>query len=110
MFKPGGAQLSGGSLSCNYQFLGTGTMGGYFFRLAVKKGSGNTQSSVSLFTDSLIVQEDVKYFLYSSKKGKAYSYYSNLANGSSQREWFFETKTNNFGRELWIKRLTQSLK
>ena len=29
-FKPGGASLSGGSLQCNYQYLGNGTGGGIF--------------------------------------------------------------------------------
>ncbi|MDP1763189.1 MAG: DUF6252 family protein [Sediminibacterium sp.] len=105
VFKPGGAQLSGGSLGCNYQFLGTGANGGYYFRLSGVKGSGNNQTAVGLFTDSLKIQEGVKYLLDSSEKGKAYSHYSNLANGSSQNEWFYKTKKTNFGGELWIKKL-----
>lgn len=105
IFKPEGAQLSGGSLNCSYQLLGNGITGGYYFSLSAKHGNGNNQSSISLFSDSLKIQEGVKYLLSSPEKGKTYSYYSNLANGSSQNEWFYETKKPSFEGELLIKRL-----
>ena len=105
VFKPGGALLTGGSLTSNYQYLNTGINGGYYFRLSGVKGSGNNQTSVGLFTDSLKIQEGLKYLLDSSEKGKVYAHYSNLTNGPTQNEWFYETKKINFGGELWIKKL-----
>ena len=100
VFKPGGAQLSGGSLSCNYQFLN----GGYYFRLSAVKGVGNNQSAIGLFTDSLKIEEGFTYVLDTSEKKKAYSYYSNLAAGLSQNEWFYETKRTTHKGGLLVKK------
>jgi hypothetical protein len=105
VFKPGGAQLSGGSLSSNYQFLGDGPNGGYHFRLSAAKGSGNKQTAVGLFTDSLKIQGGKQYILESEENGKAYAHYSNLGNGTSQNEWFYGTKKGSFEGELLIRRL-----
>ena len=75
-FKPGGASLSGGSLQCNYQYLGNQVGGGYFF---VVKGTSQSDAgvfSVSLFTDSLQIFQGSKLTLRSRVNGNASASYS----------------------------------
>ncbi|TXT34443.1 MAG: hypothetical protein FD136_330 [Chitinophagaceae bacterium] len=98
-----GAQLSGGSLGSNYQFLGTGANGGYYFRLSGVKGSGNNQTAVGLFTDSLKIQENFRLSLDSAFKGSSYGNYFGL--GSSSQDWSYRTKKPIYTGELLIKRL-----
>lgn len=100
VFKPGGAQLSGGSLSCNYQYLN----GGFYFTLSAVKqpGGSSTQTSVSLFTDSLKINEGEKLILINRAKGKPYGQY--LGTGTNINDWLHETSVNSTG-ELWIKKL-----
>ncbi len=102
-FKPGGAQLSGGSLNCFYQFVNNG----YYFGLSgtYQSGGGNTQSSVSLFTDSLKIQKNIKYLLRAERKGEANALYTNLANGASPSDWFYRTQNNINEGEIWITNL-----
>lgn len=74
VFKPGGAQLSGGSLSCNYQFVN----GGYYFRLAAISRNNNTgeSKSIGLFTDSLRIEQGIEYIFSAPQiKGGAYAVY-----------------------------------
>lgn len=99
VFKPGGAQLTGGSLSCNYQFLN----GGYYFRLSGVKGSGNNQTAVGLFTDSLKIRENLILSLDSASKGSVYGSYFGL--GSSQQDWSYRTGKPIYTGELLIKKL-----
>ena len=100
VFKPGGAQLSGGSLNCNYQFLDKG----YYFRLsAAKQPSGSsTQTAVSLFTDSLKIYQGEKLILKNRTKGNPYGQY--LGIGNNINDWLYETSASYIG-ELWIKKL-----
>lgn len=102
VFKPGGAQLSGGSLSCNYQYLGTGIDGGYYLRLSGVKGNGSHQTAVSFFTDSLQLNETQKTIFTNKAKGKAYGQY--LGTGSNIADWLYETSVNYTG-ELYVKKL-----
>jgi hypothetical protein len=98
VFMPGGAQLSGGSLSSNYQFLN----GGYYFRLVAVRGNGSNQTSVGLFTDSLPIHEGDKLVLVNREKQKPYGLY--LGTGSSISDWKYETSII-YNGELWIKKL-----
>jgi hypothetical protein len=73
VFKPGGAQLSGGSLSCNYQYLN----GGYFFRLVGVNDNATDRKSIGIFTDSLKITEGTILILEKPfTKSKAYGLYS----------------------------------
>ena len=75
VFKPGGAQLSGGSLSCNYQFLN----GGYYFRLAAiyRNNTNGSGKSIGIISDSLAIIEKEKFLLTVTRsKGKISSGYS----------------------------------
>ena len=61
VFKPGGAQLSGGSLSCNYQFLN----GGYYFRLAaISNNTNGSGKSIGIISDSLEIIEKREIFAH----------------------------------------------
>jgi hypothetical protein len=105
IFKPGGAQLSGGSLQCNYQYLGSGVNGGYYFVLTgrYRNNSNASGSSVGLFTDSLRIQENVKYILKNPVKGSSYAYYSYYTSAIPFQD--YETDGNIYTGELWIKKL-----
>jgi Family of unknown function (DUF6252) len=73
VFKPGGAQLSGGSLSCNYQYLN----GGYYFRLVGVNDNSVNRKSIGIFTDSLRISEGATLILEKPfVKSKAYGLYS----------------------------------
>lgn len=106
IFKPGGAQLSGGSLQCNYQDLGSGSNGGYYFVIAGRYqnnriGGGN---SIGISTDSLRISEGIKLHLANRSKGKAsgiYSFYTNAYNSYQS----FDTDGNLYTGELYIKKL-----
>jgi hypothetical protein len=76
VFKPGGAQLSGGSLQANYQNLGNIPGGGYHLRIAAisRYSNGNESKSIGLFTDSLQIVEGGEYIL-SDTEGPAFALY-----------------------------------
>jgi len=77
VFKPGGAQLSGGSLQCNYQFLGSGAGGGYYFRIIGINDNSSNRQTVGIFTDSLEITEGASYDLKEAFiKPSAYGLYS----------------------------------
>ena len=78
VFKPGGASLTGGSLSCNFQNLGTGTNGGFYFRLAAINRNNNIgeSRSIGIFTDSLEIISGGNYsFVIPGIRGTAYALY-----------------------------------
>ena len=100
VFKPGGAQLSGGSLQCNYQFVN----GGYYFVLIgrYRNNSNGTRSSVGLYTDSLIIHDGDKLNLKARVKGNpSGDYFKALS--ASQYE-LYETNGSSYTGELWIKK------
>lgn len=73
VFKPGGAQLSGGSLSCNYQILN----GGFYFRLVGINDNSIDRKTIGIFADSLRISEGAILILEKSfVKAKAYGLYS----------------------------------
>ena len=77
VFKPGGAQLSGGSLQCTYQFLGSGLNGGFHFRLVGVNDNSSNRRSIGIFTDSLEVSQGGTYNLrIAHVKSGAYGLYS----------------------------------
>jgi hypothetical protein len=99
-FKPGGAQLSGGSLQCNYQFVS----GGYYFVLIARNKTGsNLLSSVGLYTDSLKISEGTKLNLKSRIDGNPSGDYFKAL--SSNQYELFETDGSSYTGELWIKKL-----
>lgn len=105
-FKPGGAQLSGGSYQCNFQYLGTGVNGGYYFVLAGRRrdGSGGG-SSVGVLTDSLKISQGEKYPLKGwNTKGVASGGFSSYTNAYNSYQ-SYDTDGNLHTGELWIKKL-----
>ena len=77
-FLPRGASLTGGSLTCNFQYLGTGSNGGFYFRLAAINRNNNTgeSKSIGIFTDSLEIINGGNYsFVIPAIKGTAYALY-----------------------------------
>jgi hypothetical protein len=76
VFKPGGASLSGGSLSSNYQFLGAGPED-FHFRLAAinRNNSSGVSHSVGLFTDSIRIIEGIEYPLKKAGSNGGYAIY-----------------------------------
>jgi hypothetical protein len=106
VFKPGGASLTGGSLACNFQYLGVGPNGGYFFRLAAISRNNNSgeSKSVGLFTDSLKILQGVEYILIAPKiKGTAYALYGYTRDNPLAID-DYETNSINIGK-LQIKKL-----
>ena len=101
-FKPGGASLSGGSLQCNYQYLGNQVGGGYFF---VVKGTNQSDAgvfSVSLFIDSLQIFQGNKLTLRSRINGNASaSYFKSPTNPYYE---IYKTGSTNFLGEIWVKK------
>ena len=104
VFKPGGAQLSGGSLQSNFQYLGPGPNGGYYFVLIGRSqpGGGSTQTSVGVFADSIKINESIRYALLQRKKGNASADYFGI--GPSQVSKF-DTDGLQYTGELFIKKL-----
>lgn len=104
-FKPGGAQLSGGSLQCNYQNLGDVPNGGYYFVLIgrYRNNSNGSGSSVGLYTDSLRIYEGIKLNLYNRAKDKSSSSYSFYTSSIPLQS--FETGGSLYTGELFIKKL-----
>ncbi|MDP3667216.1 MAG: DUF6252 family protein [Sediminibacterium sp.] len=106
VFKPGGASLTGGSLSCNYQYLGTGPSGGYFFRLAAISRNNNSgeSKSIGLFTDSLKILQGGEYkFIAPRIKESAYALYGYTKDNPITID-DYETNNLNTGK-LQIKKL-----
>ena len=106
VFKPGGASLTGGSLSCNFQYLGAGPNGGYFFRLAAISRNNNSgeSKSIGLFTDSLKILQGVEYIYIAPRiKGTAYALYGYTKNNPLTID-DYETNSLNTGK-LQIKKL-----
>ena len=107
VFKPGGASLTGGSLSCNYQFLGTGINGGYYFRLAAiyQNNTNGSGKSIGINTDSLAIKENDKLLLtIPLTKGKASAGYSNYQTQPTMNYDDYST-TSIISGELWLKKL-----
>ena len=105
-FKPGGASLSGGSLQCNYQYLGNGAGGGYYFVLTGRyrnnnMGSGN---SIGISTDSLKIEEGQIYSLKSKKKLHAFARYSSYSSPVSVTKRYLSEDSIYVG-EIWVKKL-----
>lgn len=106
VFKPGGASLTGGSLTCNYQYLGIGPNGGYFFRLAAISRNNNSgeSKSVGLFTDSLKILQGGEYIFIAPRiKGSAYALYGYTKDNPMTID-DYETNNLNTGK-LQIKKL-----
>ena len=100
VFKPGGAQLSGGSLQCNYQFLN----GSYYFILSGRNRSGtNPLTSVNLYTDSLPITQGLKLVLKNRINGTASGRYFGPESDINLATYL--TNDNLFTGELWIKKL-----
>jgi hypothetical protein len=101
IFKPGGAQLSGGSLQCNYQLVN----GAYHFTLIgrFQNNSNGTGGSIGLYTDSLSVHQGDKLSLKAKIKGNPSADYFKAIN-SYQYE-LFNTDDLSYLGELWIKKL-----
>lgn len=102
VFKPGGAQLSGGSLQCNYQLLSGNS---YFFVLIgrYRNNTNGSGSGVGLYTDSLKLQEGLKYNFKTRNKGNcsaSYSFYTSTSTFQS-----YETDGNLYKGELWLKKI-----
>ncbi|MCK9404784.1 MAG: hypothetical protein M0Q26_15430, partial [Chitinophagaceae bacterium] len=107
VFKPGGAQLSGGSLGCNYQFLGNGINGGYYFRLAAvyQNNTNGSGKSIGINTDGLAIKENDKLLLtIPLTKGKASAGYSNYQTQPTMNYDGYST-TSIISGELWLKKL-----
>jgi hypothetical protein len=103
VFKPGGAALSGGSLNCNYQYLGSGINGGYYFVLSGTRKVGENLSSIGLYTDSLKINEGDKLQLKVRQKNKASAdYFKSLTATTFE---LFNTDGASYTGELWIKKL-----
>jgi hypothetical protein len=107
-FKPGGAQLSGGSYQCNFQYLGTGTNGGYYFGVAGRYQNhynGLGGSGVSIFVDSFKIYEGARFSLKArNTRGQANGGYSSYTNAYNSYQTF-DTDGNLHTGELWIKYL-----
>ncbi|MGQ0738421.1 MAG: hypothetical protein ACT4OJ_05115 [Bacteroidota bacterium] len=104
VFLPGGAQLSGGSLQCNYQYLGSRANGGHYFVLSGRnQTSGNPLRSVSLYTDSLQLAENIKLTLKNRIKGNASGRYFGPQTDINIATYV--TNENLYIGELWIKKL-----
>jgi hypothetical protein len=100
VFKPGGAQLSGGSLQCNYQFVN----GGYYFVLSGRNQTGgNPLTSVNVYTDSLSISTDLKLNLITRKDGNASGRYFGSQTNVNLATYL--TKDSQYTGELWIKKL-----
>lgn len=100
-FKPGGAQLSGGSLQCNYQLVN----GGYYFVLVgrYRNNTNGSGSIVGLYSDSLKMEEGTKQVLKSRTNNNASASYSTYTSTSAYDQ--FETNGTSYTGELWIKKL-----
>ena len=100
VFRPGGAQLSGGSLQCNYQFFNNS----YYFGLAGRNQTGgNLLTSVGIYTDSLRIFEGNKLSLKLRDKGNpSGSYFKAI---SAYQYELYSTGNNLNTGELWIKKL-----
>ncbi|MDP3667909.1 MAG: hypothetical protein Q8R50_14595 [Sediminibacterium sp.] len=100
VFKPGGAQLSGGSLQCNYQFFNNS----YFFVLIGRNQTGgNLLTSVGIYTDSLRIFEGNNLNLKLRGKGNpSGDYFKSIS--AYQYELYSTNNILNTG-ELWIKKL-----
>lgn len=100
VFKPGGAQLIGGSLQCNYQFVN----GGYYFVLIGRnKKSSNYLSSVGIYTDSLTIHVDDKLNLKKRINGNPSADFFKAINASQYKQ--YETNGVEYSGELWIKHM-----
>ena len=86
VFKPGGLQLSGGSLSCVYQLIYRNTTDGYVFGISGgKRGSNSEIKDVGFRLDSTQVIEGKTYNLGKQIKGDGYgqySYYGTIGSGT----------------------------
>lgn len=104
-FKPGGASMSGGSLRCFYQDLGTGINGGYYFGVSgtFRDNSNGNGNSVGIFTDSFKIVANTKYKTLNRLKGNPYALYSSYTSNSPYQS--FETDGNIYKGEFWIKKL-----
>ncbi len=103
-FLPRNAALGVSALQSNYQYLGNGVGGGYFFRLVATNGSGNNLTSLGLFTDSLPINQggifnlDTLYI-----PGKSFGLYTGL--GNSVQDWNYSTKRPKYTGQLLITHL-----
>lgn len=100
IFKPGGAQLSGGSLQCNNQFFNNS----YYLVLIGRNQTGsNLLTSVGLYADSLKVADGMKLSLKLRTKGNpSADYFKSIS--AYQYELYSSDNNSNTG-ELWIKKL-----
>jgi len=105
-FKPGGASLSGGSLQCNYQYLGNGAGGGYYFILIGRSLNSSAGSGrlVGIFTDSLMILEGGRYSLKSRIKLNASANFSSFSSPATPIKNHLTDGIGNKG-EIWIKKL-----
>jgi len=96
IFKPGGAQLSGGSLQCNYQFVDKA----YYFVLIGRYRMKRVGNSVGLYADSLQIQKGQKYILKSRTMGNSSGTILLDKDLTYDR---FVTDGSSYTGELWIK-------
>jgi hypothetical protein len=99
VFIPGGAQMSGGSLNCNYQLID----GRYYYRLVGRNDNDkNNRKSVGVFLHNSILVDDSKYLLGERFKDSiGYSTYINILSSPSE---YLGHETNSLHQgELFIK-------
>jgi len=98
-FKPAGAQLMGGALQCNYQFVNSA----YYFVLVGRHQSTNSLlTSVGLYTDSLPIQTDNKLVLKMRAKGNPSGDYFKALSASQYEQ--YETNGTSYIGELCVKK------
>ena len=100
IFWPAGAQLSGGSLQCNYQYVDKGY---YFILIARNRKISNHIRSVGIFTDSLKIEEGSKLKLLPRKNGNPSGDYFKAV--SAWEHELYQTDGGSNTGELWIKKL-----
>lgn len=100
VFKPGGAQLIGGSLQCNYQYVNNGF---YFTLIGRNKAGSNLLSSIGLYTDSLMIQQGDIISLKARIKGNSSGNYYKAINSFQYEQ--YDTDGNIYKGILQIKKL-----
>jgi hypothetical protein len=77
VFKPGGLQLSGGSLNCSYQLTYNDPVNGNIFGISAGYKSTNGEiKDIGFRLDSVNVMADLTYPLSNQTKGGGYGQYS----------------------------------
>ncbi len=102
VFKPKGDPFGGPILSCAYQYVN----GGYYLQLFAKRDESATVptvNSVSIGTDSLMIEEGKVYRLTTERKGTTIGQYSSYTNNG-----FIRYFTNDLLQgEIFIKKFDQ---